>query len=260
MTEQEMIKKIFQTENIYVIFCNFSRMPYIECDPEDFSDKTFFFFEEEKAKKFCESRKEKKMSLAAVVLPQNALKSFFSALLTDGIDTVCIEDGDIINLPINKIITRTLREGVGKPIENPALQLSIMYFLQAVRVAETDEEKEESRRLEEEMMVNIARSIYLVPFTKLDETDENGNQKINLMNLKNKNDEVFIPLFTDLDEFNKIRPAEKQSAFLPMGFKQIRNTKLNGLNGFVINPGSSNIQLTEQNIAAVDRKFGDQAR
>lgn len=260
MTEQEMINKIFKVEKMCVIFCNFSRMPYVECDPEDFSDKTFLFFEEEKAKSFCESYKEKKMSLSAAIIPQAALKSFFSALLTDGIDTACIQDEDIINLPINKIITRTLREGVPKPIENPALQLSIMYFMQAVRTAETEEEKENSRRLEEEMMVNIARSIYLVPFTKLEEEDENGNQKINLMNLKNKNDEVFIPLFTDLDEFNKIRPAEHQNTFLPMGFKQIRNTKLNGVNGFVINPGSSNIQLTETNIAAVDRKFGDQAR
>ena len=81
------------------------------------------------------------------------------------------------------------------------------------------------------------------------------------MNFKTPSDEIFIPIFTDLDEFNKIiPPAEGKGSFLPMGFKQIRNTKLNGVSGFVINPGSTAVRLNEQNISIVDQKFGDQAK
>ena len=260
MTEQDMIQKVFAVENIHVIFCNYSRMPYVECDTEDFTDKTFLFTDADKAKEFCDFYKEKKQLLSTYTIPQNALKSFFSAMITDGIDMVCIQDEETMTLPISKLITRVLKEGASQPVENPALQLSIMYFLQTVQIAETPEEKEESRRLEEEMMVNIARATYLVPFSEIGEVDAEGNQQINLINLQNKNGETFIPLFTDLDEYHKIKPSEKQTSLLSMGFKQIRGTKLTNVNGFVINPGSSNIQLTPQNIAAVDQRFGDQAK
>ena len=43
MTEQEFIKKLPTIDNYYVIFCDFTKMPYAECDEQTFDDKAFIF-------------------------------------------------------------------------------------------------------------------------------------------------------------------------------------------------------------------------
>ena len=191
---------------------------------------------------------------------QKSCMHYFASLISDGFDIISFRGEEIHNYSINQVVTRKLRDGVKKPIENPSLQLSMMYFMQEARIADTDEEKEESRNREEEMMANIARAVYMVPFSKMEgEVDTDGNQKVSLMQLQNKDGEFYIPLFTDIEEFLKIRPGEGTTNFLPMNFTQIKNTKIDKLKGFLINPGSINLQLTEQNISAIDLRFGDQA-
>ena len=273
MAEQEFISNLFHVENLYAIFCNYTHMPYVECEEESYSDMAFLFTDEEQAKSFAQTYKEGNQSLVAVRVDQNSLKHFLASLIADGFDMVSVLDkkiGEVRHLPIDKLVTRTLREGVQKPVENPALQLSMMYFLQEIHTAKTDEEKEEARSKEEEMMANIARAIYLVPFFEMEEenlSDNNldldrevGSRNVALMHLKNEAGETFIPLFTDLDEFLKIRPKEGTSNFLPMSFQKIRDIKRDESISFIINPGSVNLQLNQHNLDAVDYRFGNQSK
>lgn len=260
MTEQEFIQNLSKISTFYAIFCNYTKMPYVECDNDTFKDKMFLFVDEEKAKAFAESYKEKKQSLAVALVNQQLAKSFFSSLIADGIDTICFMDEESSDIPMEKIITRSLKEGMKKPIENPSLQLSIMYFLQNARNTESEEDRNNVRKLEEEMMINIARATYLVPFNKMENDDKNTNSKFALLQIKNQKDQVFIPLFTDMDEFFKMNPGQENTCqFIPMGFKQIRDMKIDGkLDGFIINPGSVNLPLTPQNISIINQVFGNQ--
>lgn len=264
MTDQEFVQNLSKVENFYPIFCNFSHMPYVECDNESCSDKATVFTDEEKAKQFIENYKirQPKQSLSAVTIKQDSILFFLASLYSAGFDMVDIIDGDDIhNYTLDQLVRRTLPKGAKKPIENPALQLSIMYFLQSVHIADTEEEREESRNREEEMMANIARAVYLVPYARMEEREnDDGEEKVSLMQFQNDAGEFFIPLFTDMDEFLKIKPKEGTTNFLPMGFRQIRGIKLNNLIGFVINPGSTHIQLTDSNINAIDLRFGNQAK
>lgn len=268
MTDQEFVTNLTHAENIYAIFCNYTHMPYVECDEETYSDMAYLFTDEEQAKEFVQTHNKGKQSLIAVKVDQNSAKHFLASLIADGFDLVNIHENvdgkeETCNLPIEKLVTRTLREGVKKPIENPALQLSMMYFLQQIQIAQTDEEKEESKSREEEMMANIARAVYLVPFFEIeDESEENadGSRNISLMHLKNEAGETFIPLFTDLDEFLKIRPKEGTNNFLPMSFQKIREIKRDETVSFVINPGSVHLQLNQHNLEIVDSLFGDQSK
>ena len=249
-------------ERLYAIFSNYTRMPYVECEEKTFSDMTYLFLDETKAKEFSLTHKNGKMSLTVVKVEQASAKHFLAALIADGFDMVCVPEEETHYLTIDQLVKRTLREGVKQPVENPALQLSIMYFLQTIQSAQTDEEKEEAKSREEEMMANIARAVYLVPFFEIEgeEEQENGNRNVSLMHLQNESKEVFIPLFTDMDEFLKIRPGEGTNQFLPMSFKQIYSIKRDGAIGFVINPGSENLQLNQPNLDAVDARFGNQSK
>ena len=261
MTDQELIVNLSHADKIYAIFCNFTHMPYVECDEETYSDKAFLFFDEEKAKEFALTYKGGKQSLAAVKVEQNLATRFLASLIAEGFDMLSVHDEEVHLLPIDQLITRTLQEGAKKPIENPALQLSMMYFLQQIQIAQTEEEKEEVRSREEEMMANIARAVYLVPFTEMEgETDNDSERKVSITHLMNEAGDAFIPLFTDIDEFVKIRPKEGTTNFLPMSFQKIRDIKRDDNVIFIINPGSVHLQLNQHNLEAVDNRFGDQSK
>ena len=41
------VKKIHSLEKIYVLFSASTRMPFVECDPEEFDDQIYIFANEE---------------------------------------------------------------------------------------------------------------------------------------------------------------------------------------------------------------------
>ena len=43
------VKKIHSLEKIYVLFSASTRMPFVECDPEEFDDQIYIFANEELA-------------------------------------------------------------------------------------------------------------------------------------------------------------------------------------------------------------------
>ena len=46
------VKKIHSLEKIYVLFSASTRMPFVECDPEEFDDQIYIFANEELAINF----------------------------------------------------------------------------------------------------------------------------------------------------------------------------------------------------------------
>jgi len=156
-------------------------------------------------------------------------------------------------------VKRQYKEDAPKPVENPSLQLSMIYFMQAVRIAETEEENAIARQFEEEMMVNIARGHFLVPSREIEETDDEGNKKVAFLQVKNNNGDVFIPLFTDINEYFKFNSQDGTMKFLVLDFNKIYNTKVPQLTGFIINPGTISVLLNEQHLNAIHQAFGEEA-
>lgn len=258
MTEQEFIKKLPTIDNYYVIFCDFTKMPYAECDEETFDDKAFVFLKENMAKRFVEEYKEDNMILSVKTVPRSDILGFLTSLLVAGINMVSFRGNEQHDIQLENIVKRQLKEDVPKPVENPSLQLSMIYFMQAVRTAETEEERMIARQFEEEMMVNIARGHFLVPSKELEQTDEEGNKKVAFLQVKNANGEVFIPLFTDVNEYFKFNSQDGTTKFLVLDFKRIYDTKVPEIGGFVINPGSLSVLLNGQHLDAIWQAFGDE--
>lgn len=259
MTEQEFIKKLPTIDNYYVIFCNFTKMPYAECDEQTFDDKAFIFLKEAMAKKFVEEYKEDGMILSIKTITRAEILSFLTSLPLLGINMASFRGNETHNIQLDTIVKRQYKEEAPKPIENPSLQLSMIYFMQAVRIAETEEERAIARQFEEEMMVNIARGHFLVPSKEIEETDDEGNKKVAFLQVKNNNGDVFIPLFTDINEYFKFNSQDGTMKFLVLDFNKIYHTKVPQLAGFIINPGTISVLLNEQHLNAIQQAFGEQA-
>jgi len=86
MTEQEFIKKLPTIDNYYVIFCDFTKMPYAECDEQTFDDKAFIFLKEAMAKKFVEEYKEDGMILSVKTITRAEILGFLTSLPLLGIN------------------------------------------------------------------------------------------------------------------------------------------------------------------------------
>lgn len=258
MTEQEFIKKLPTIDNYYVIFCDFTKMPYAECDEKTYDDKAFIFLKETMAKKFVEEYKEDGLLLSIKTISRAEILGFLTSLQLLGINMASFQGSETHNIQLDNIVKRQYKEDAPKPIENPSLQLSMIYFMQAVRIAETEEEKAIARQFEEEMMVNIARGHFLVPSREIDQTDEEGNKKVAFLQVKNNNGDVFIPLFTDVNEYFKFNSEDGTMKFLVLDFNKIYNTKVPQLTGFIINPGTVSVLLNEQHLNAIQQAFGEE--
>ena len=259
MTEQEFIKKLPTIDNYYVIFCDFTKMPYAECDEQTFDDKAFIFLKEAMAKKFVEEYKEDGMILSVKTITRAEILGFLTSLPLLGINMASFRGNETHNIQLDNIVKRQYKEDAPKPVENPSLQLSMIYFMQAVRIAETEEENAIARQFEEEMMVNIARGHFLVPSREIEETDDEGNKKVAFLQVKNNNGDVFIPLFTDINEYFKFNSQDGTMKFLVLDFNKIYNTKVPQLIGFIINPGTISVLLNEQHLNAIHQAFGEEA-
>lgn len=259
MTEQEFIKKLPTIDNYYVIFCDFTKMPYAECDEQTFDDKAFIFLKEAMAKKFVEEYKEDGMILSVKTITRAEILGFLTSLPLLGINMASFRGNETHNIQLDNIVKRQYKEDAPKPVENPSLQLSMIYFMQAVRIAETEEENAIARQFEEEMMVNIARGHFLVPSREIEETDDEGNKKVAFLQVKNNNGDVFIPLFTDINEYFKFNSQDGTMKFLVLDFNKIYNTKVPQLTGFIINQGTIYVLLNEQHLNAIQQAFGEEA-
>lgn len=263
MTEQEFIKSLPTIDNYFAIICDFTKLPYAECDTETYDDKAFVFLDKAQADEFVEDYKEDKMLLHIEKIERKDILGFLTSLIINGINMVSFRGEEKFDIQLDHIVKRQLKEGVPQPIENPTLQISMMYFMQAVRTAETREEQAIAKQFEEEMMVNIARAKYLVPSKEIGEADEEGNQKVAFMQIKNQNGDAFIPLFTDISEFvryqNMNKITEGTTKFMVLNFAKIYELPTEQLSGFVINPATMSVLLNKPHLDAIQERFGQEA-
>ncbi len=246
----EQARRIPQLEQLYVIFGVGTRLPFVTCDEEDFTDQIWTFVEEEKAKHYVDVRRENFQDILAVVkVTKEQLLQFFSGLYAYGIDIVMFQEEErLTKLPLNKLVVQQdfskLPEDK-RPFFNPQMQLSGIHFMQ---------EMHRKREYEEEMAVNIVRSRFLVPHEMAGDAPLADGSNIRIPCVTNKDGQMFQPIFTDLQEMAKF-DREKKFRASAIPFENIRKAMGKEVQGIVINPMSLNIILMADKIPALIERF-----
>ena len=74
----EQAMRIPQLEQLYVAFSAGTRLPFVTCDEEDFTDQIWTFVEEDKVKHYVDVRRENFQDILAVVkVPKGADAAVF---------------------------------------------------------------------------------------------------------------------------------------------------------------------------------------
>ena len=215
-----------------------TREPYVVCDQETFDDKVFLFFDMEEAKKEAVSLLKEKIPVTVAKLENKQLLMFYTSLYTMGVNAFSIKDeaGDHL-IQLADFVKRANpgKQPDGKVwVENPALHLTALYYMQEQRKRPGCENEPAMKEMQEEIANDFTKGTYIVAV-------KNEGKAIPLVKIGE--DQLFWPLFTDVLEFQKFN---KNNAMKPMVIKADKVPQLlpKEAKGVVFNPLGVNMPLT----------------
>ena len=154
------------------------------------------------------------------------------------------EDKIEIDLPdVAKQADMSKIEPAKRPLLNPTLELSGIYFMQELRRPVEKDQHGNLRELEEELIVNLKKSEYLVAMN----VDPEDPKKINIPYLKNKKEEILQPVFTDVMELEKFTKGQKlRIAKVP--FAKLPELLIDKAMAYAVNPLGFNLVLNREQL------------
>ncbi len=263
-----IIQQLMNKEVLYAAFCMNTKMPFIICDPETYNDQVWVFDSEDVLKKFIQDYAEKKYIIRGAKMEKKQFPGFFASLYTlDVNEIVFAEAGSTTDIALSAIIRRpdfSKLPVISRPVENPSLQLSGLYFMQEATRQIPNEQKENLQDLNEEFSANLASARYVVAILpkegegSLQEKLSKHQFSVPVLNLKNG--KKFVPCFSDQFEFDKFRRGDKKLLELAVPLPGLMQYLGNGTDGFMLNPMGMSMALTPELISAIEKAFPDRVK
>lgn len=243
MTEavKQTILKIQKAETLYAMMSLCTRMPYVECDGETYDDQIFVYFEENDAKDAAQKLLDKKIPVKLFKLEKGAILPFFVNLFPMGVNCVVVNRGvkGAVAIQLHEMLNRpsdaNLTEGKMR-VENQALQLTALYYVQEIRRMPGQQDREDLKELYEEMLSHFQKGKYIIAARE----EDSG-----IPLLKQPNGDLFHPVFTDIQEFQKFCVLNKNEKFKTgiIEAKNIIHILAPNAKGIAINPMGVNVML-----------------
>lgn len=256
---QIQVKKMQRLETTYVIFGQGTRMPFLTCDEKSFNDQVWVFTKEEIARKFAEKRRDEQQDLLMVVhMEKEQLLGFYSSLYLLGVnEIVFVEEEQVTGIPLEKLVVMPDYSNQPKeqqPLINSQMQLTGLYFMQEIHRQKPNAEKPRLSELEEEMAVNLVRSDFLMPIEIQGDKILPDGSNIKFPCVKNQEDKMFQPIFTDYNEFQKFNTEGKFNVNV-IEFANIDKILGTNVEGVVVNPQGMNTVISKDVIPNLIQRF-----
>ena len=196
--KSSVLKKLRESDAIYVLMSDCTRMPFVVCDPETYDDEVFIFFSEEDAMRGGQEFLKANNPLKIFNIEKKYLLPFYSSLFPIGVNCMVIGKGteEEIAIQLGELVRRPEQKPGEEPIENPELQITAMYFMQKVRSQKELKLTDETKELQEELMAHYQRGRYITAISE--------DKKMPILN---KDDgQVLMPIFTDVPSSSPSSP------------------------------------------------------
>ena len=209
------------------------------------------FATEEEIKEFGKKKLGEKILLMGMKYEKKDYPRFYGTLYAIGVNSVVWVDGEnkaeVDLTSIARQADFSQLEPKKQPLFNSTLQLSGIYFMQELRRPIKKEERTVNmREMEEELIVNLKKSEFLVAMA----TDPEEPKKVNIPYLKNKEGDILQPAFTDVMEFDKFARGKKlRAAKVP--FAKLPGLLIGQAKAFVINPMGFNLILDREQLGRI---------
>ncbi len=237
VTKQETLAALRNPGELYVIISGATKQPFVCCDEETYDDEVFLYYRAEDAKEKTERLAEEKYATAVAKMETKQLLPFYTSLYTMGVNCLAVNHGTDtqISIQLSDLVTRKLPDKLPngqKIVENPALHLTAVYFMQEMRRQTSPQPTEELKELQEELLAHYKKGTFLVV------VQEDGQVPM----LKQKDGKVYQPIFTDMLEVQRFSRGQKIKTAVVTA-SQIPGLLAKSAKGVVINPFGVNVQL-----------------
>ena len=233
VTKQETLAALRNPGELYVIMSAVTKLPFVKCDDETFDDEIFLYYRVEDAKEKAKELLDQKYLTAVAKLEDRQLLGFYTGLYTMGVNCLAVNYGTDtqISIQLTELVVRKdpagLPEGK-KVVENPALHLTAIYFMQEMRRQEKPQPTDELK----ELLAHYSKGSYIIAV-------QPDNQ---IPVLKLKNGDVYQPVFTDILELQKFIKGKKMRTAV-IAAEKIPDILVGEAKGVVLNPMGVNVQL-----------------
>lgn len=247
---EEAVKEIRGREDIYVLYSQVTKLPYVTCGEETFNDQAWFFSDEESLKEFGKKQLEEKILLMGMKYERKNFPRLYALLYSIGVNSlIWNKDGEQVEVELEKVAREpdlSQMPPEKRPLLNPTLQLSGIYFMQELRRPVEKEKRKDLRAQEEELIADLRKSDFLIALNPPGEDP----QKISLPYLKDKNGKILQPVFSDVMEFEKFGRGKKlRVARLP--FTKLPEIMMKQAEAVVVNPMGFNLPLNREQIKRI---------
>lgn len=259
------MKKIQSLKEMFILCFQPTRMPYVECDPGTFDDQVHLFGVVEEAEEFAKLYRKMQIPVALMKVPQERAPMVVSSFYSLGINAVVYHE--------NKLVTRLqLQELVKKPkifeeqensskipLANPSLQLSVIYFMQQM-YCKVEQDMEQAREMEDEMIANLVRSKFIVASRAANPKEafepENPKQKKVINYIKDQEEQIFLPVFSDVGEFQKFYGEKARGmGMLVLPFQHLKNHVMSDVKAIILNPAGCHLQIEPEQLDRLIKAF-----
>ncbi len=234
--EAQTLNRLIGTEKLFAIISKRTMLPFVECDAETFDDEVLVFEKPEFVQKALIRLSEAKNPLDVALITQKDRLNFFANLCTMGVNCVVLDAGaeDEGRIQLDRLVKAP--KGMtpdGQPwVDNPALHLTAIYFMQAIARNVNKEMTQELADLREEMIAHYSTGNFVVML----------NEQKQLPIMKFPNGDAYHPIFTDLFEASKFKvEGAVMRAIVPS--PSIPNILSPEAKGVIVNPSGVGLQL-----------------
>lgn len=250
ISKEQAVKELQNRDMVYVAYSQVTKLPYVTCAEETFNDQAWVFSTEEGIKEYGKKLLDDKILLMGMRYEKKDYPRFYGTLYAIGVNTVVWVDGEeMVEVDLSDIAKQTDMSKLPpekRPLLNPSLQLSGIYFMQELRRPIPQEERKNMREMEEELLANLRKSQFLMAM----EVSETEPQKVNIPFLKDKKDQILQPVFSDIMELEKFTKGKKMRiAKLP--FSKLPEVMLEQAVAYVVNPMGFNLVLNKDQIKKI---------
>lgn len=250
MSVEEAIRELKAREDIYVLYCQTTRLPYVTCGEETYNDQAWFFAEEDALKEYGKKMLDEKMLLMGMKYEKKDFPRLYGLLYSIGVNSLLWnKDGEQIEIDLDKIVKEPDLSKLPpekRPLINPTLQLSGIYFMQELRRPVEKEERKNIRSQEEELIANLKKSDFLIALNPA----EDDPKKVSLPYLKNKDGKILQPVFSDVMEFEKFAKGKKLR-IIKLPFSKLPEILMEQAEAIVVNPMGFNLPLTRDQMKLI---------
>lgn len=245
-----------KAETMYAVFSKATNLPYVHCDEETCNDQIWMFTDERFAAKSAKELVDKKMEVNIVKLMNPQFLGFYMSLYSLGVNELLLDRGfNSLGIELETLVSKPDYEKLPpekRPVVNPELVLTGIYFTQELRRKVENSEKLGLIDLEEEMLVNLERGRFIMP-VQLPEgvkpEDKPNPKDIRITFLKMANGDIYQPLCTDPAEFQKFN-KEKQFQGILVTYEKLQKMLVPNAKGLVLNPATLRLAIPKEKIVS----------